>query len=91
MLNNDYNDDPLHEPVYTIGHAAKKLGVSVPTLRMYEQTGLIMSFRTETNRRLFSRHDLYHIQIIIDLINVFNQGVMLILYILKGVYWSHSP
>jgi len=67
-MKNIDKDDVLYEPVYTIGHAAKKLGVSVPTLRMYEQAGLIIPYRTETNRRLFSRHDIAHIEIIIDLI-----------------------
>ena len=58
----------IFEPVYTIGHAAQKLGVSVPTLRMYEGAGLILPYRTSTNRRLYSRHDIAHIEIIIDLI-----------------------
>ena len=43
-----------HEPVYTIGIAARKLGVSVHALRLYEREGLIRPFRTETNRRLYS-------------------------------------
>ena len=59
----DHFEDPFYEPVYTIGHAAQKLGVAVPTLRMYEQAGLILPFRTETKRRLYSRHDLAHLQV----------------------------
>lgn len=43
-----------NEPVYTISIAAKKLGVSVHSLRLYEREGLIRPFRTETNRRLYS-------------------------------------
>jgi MerR family transcriptional regulator/heat shock protein HspR len=43
-----------NEPVYTIGIAARKLGVSVHALRLYEREGLIRPFRTETNRRLYS-------------------------------------
>ena len=42
------------EPVYTIGIAAKKVGVSVHTLRLYESEGLIIPHKTETNRRLYS-------------------------------------
>jgi hypothetical protein len=58
----------IYEPVYTIGHAAEKLGVSVPTIRMYEQAGLILPFRTKKNRRLYSRHDISHLKIIIELL-----------------------
>jgi len=63
----------FHEPVYTIGHAAKKLGVAVPTLRMYEHAGLIIPHRTPSNRRLYSRHDIEYLEVILDLIR--NQGL----------------
>jgi MerR family transcriptional regulator/heat shock protein HspR len=46
------------EPVYTIGTAAKKLHLSVPTLRLYEKEGLIVPLRTTTHRRLYSLNDL---------------------------------
>lgn len=42
------------EANYTIGIAAKMLGVSVHLLRVYEKEGLILSERTDTNRRLYS-------------------------------------
>ncbi|MCU0821216.1 MAG: MerR family transcriptional regulator [Spirochaetes bacterium] len=42
------------EPVYTIGIAAKKVGLSVHTLRLYEAEGLIITYKTETGRRLYS-------------------------------------
>lgn len=61
-------EDFMNEPVYTIGHAAEKLGVAVPTLRMYEQAGLILPHRTKTNRRLYSRNDIDRLQTIIDMI-----------------------
>ena len=60
--------DPHFEPVYTIGHAAQKLNVAVPTLRMYEHSGLLLPHRTPTNRRFYSRHDVEQIKIIMDLI-----------------------
>ncbi|MFX0203574.1 MAG: MerR family transcriptional regulator [Candidatus Hodarchaeota archaeon] len=47
-----------NEPVFTIGVAAKKLGVAVPTLRMYEKAGLIIPYRSESGRRLYSVSDL---------------------------------
>ena len=52
----------------SITDAAEKLGVAISTLRMYEQAGLIIPFRTKTNRRLYSRNDLNYIEIIIDLL-----------------------
>ena len=52
----DYN-----EPAFTIGVVAQKLGISVPTVRMYEKAGLIIPFRTATKRRLYSLADLERI------------------------------
>ena len=42
------------EAVYTIGVAAKKLGVSVHLLRVYEREGLILTERTPSGRRMYS-------------------------------------
>ena len=64
----DGQNNIIHEPVYTIGHAAKKLDIAVTTLRMYEHAGLIIPYRTHTKRRLYSRHDLDHIKTLINLI-----------------------
>jgi len=50
-----------NEPVFTIGVAAKKLEIAVPTLRMYEKAGFIIPFRNETDRRLYSISDLKRI------------------------------
>ena len=47
-----------NEPVFTIGVAAKKLNVVVPTLRMYEKAGLVLPYRNEFGRRLYSFADL---------------------------------
>ena len=52
------------EPVYTIGIAAKKLGVSVHSLRLYESEGLIRPFKTETGRRLYSDLEIEKVQCI---------------------------
>jgi len=57
-----------HEPVFSIGVAAKKLGIAVPTLRMYEKASLIIPFRTLTSRRLYSFADLERIAYIRHLI-----------------------
>ena len=50
------------EPAFTIGVVAQKLGISVPTVRMYEKAGLIIPFRTATERRLYSLADLARIR-----------------------------
>ncbi len=46
------------EPVLSIGIAAKKLGVSPETLRLYEREGLVVSYKTSSGRRLYSDKDL---------------------------------
>ena len=58
----------FYEPVYTIGVAANKLGVSVHSLRQYEREGLILPFKTSAGRRLFSDLELEKIQCIKEMI-----------------------
>ncbi len=52
----------FYEPIYTIGVASTKLGLSVHTIRLYEAEGLIIPFKTETGRRLFSDLELEKIK-----------------------------
>ena len=40
--------------LYTIGEAADLMGVSVPTIRMYEREGLIIPLRKASRHRLFA-------------------------------------
>ena len=56
-LNLSLEPDP-YEPVISIGIAAKKLGVSPETLRLYERERLVLPYKTRTNRRLYSHKDL---------------------------------
>lgn len=49
----------------SIGEAARQSGVKVPTIRYYEQIGLLQSpSRTESNRRLFDDDDLHRLAFI---------------------------
>lgn len=53
-----------HEPVLTIGTVAGKLSVAVQTIRLYEQEGLIIPFKTESGRRMYSMSDLERLRCI---------------------------
>ena len=61
---NETRGRDFYEPVYTIGVASSKLGLSVHTIRLYEAEGLIIPFKTETGRRLFSDLELEKIKCI---------------------------
>jgi len=56
------------EPIFSIGIAASKLQISVPTLRMYEKAGLLIPHRSETGRRFYSLADLKRVTYIRKLI-----------------------
>ena len=48
----------IDEPVYSIGIAAKLLGISIPTLRVYEKEGLFIPYKKQSGTRLYSQADL---------------------------------
>jgi MerR family transcriptional regulator/heat shock protein HspR len=56
-------------PKYSIGTAARMLGISVQTLRLYESEGLIITFKTPGNQRLYSDSDIERIECIRKAIN----------------------
>jgi MerR family transcriptional regulator/heat shock protein HspR len=60
---------PYETPLYTIGSAADLLGISIPTLRMYEREGLIIPFRRNTRHRRYSQSDLERIRGLRKMIN----------------------
>jgi len=59
-----YNQDEIFEPMLSIGVVAQKLAVSVQTVRLYEQEGLILPHKTTTGRRLYSLSDLERLRCI---------------------------
>lgn len=50
------------ETLYSIGEAADVLGISIPTIRLYEHLGLIIPLRRTTRHRRFSQADLERIR-----------------------------
>lgn len=56
-------------PIFPIRTAAKMLGISVPTLRMYEKEGLILPHKSEGNQRIYSEDDLERLRCIRRAIN----------------------
>jgi MerR family transcriptional regulator/heat shock protein HspR len=55
---------PDREGPYTIGEVAEMLGVSVPTLRLYEREGLILPQRRESGHRLYTERDIQRLHCI---------------------------
>jgi MerR family transcriptional regulator/heat shock protein HspR len=47
---------------YTIGDAADMLGISIPTIRLYEREGLIISHRNAFGHRMFLESDIERIR-----------------------------
>jgi MerR family transcriptional regulator/heat shock protein HspR len=56
-------------PLYSIGTTARMLGVSVQTLRMYENEGLIIISKSEGNQRIYSESDIERLRCIRKAIN----------------------
>ena len=54
---------------YSIGEAADLLGVSVPTLRLYERAGLILPIRKDSKHRIYAGSDLERVRCIRRAIN----------------------
>lgn len=63
------------KPVYTISTAARLLGISIPTLRMYEKEGLIIPFKKSSKHRLYSDIDLERISCLRKTINGNKMGI----------------
>lgn len=55
--------------LYTIGEAADILGISIPTIRMYEREGLIIPFRKRSKHRRFLHTDIERIRCLRTMIN----------------------
>ncbi|UCD36841.1 MAG: MerR family transcriptional regulator [Fidelibacterota bacterium] len=60
----DYETIDHTTPLYTIGVAAKLTGTTVSTIRMYEEKGLIIPYKTPSGHRQFSDTDIIRIRCI---------------------------
>ena len=56
------------ETVYTIGEAADLLGVSVPTIRLYEREGIFISRRRDSRHRRYTLADIERLRCIRNMI-----------------------
>ncbi len=63
------------EPIFHISEAAKLLGISVHTLRMYEREGLVLPHKSETNQRIYSKKDIDRINCIRNAIREKKVGI----------------
>src|SRR5260370_34662671 len=54
----------LDKPLYTIRVAAEILETQPRTLMLYEDAGLIVPYRTSTNRRRYSHRDISKVKVI---------------------------
>lgn len=52
------------DELLTVGELSRRAGVTVPTLRYYEERGLIRSRRTTGNHRQFPRHTLRRLAVV---------------------------
>lgn len=73
-------------PLYTIGVAARLVGLHQQTLRLYERLGLVSPARVSGRTRLYSQSDIEEIEYIVYLVRVKRvnlAGVRLILEIVE--------
>lgn len=52
----------IDDHIYTLGIASKLSGIPTHSIRQYIDKGLILPFRTETNRHLFSEIDIQRLK-----------------------------
>jgi MerR family transcriptional regulator/heat shock protein HspR len=60
----------MRETLYSIGEAADLLGISIPTLRLYEREGLLVPIRKPSRHRLYLRSDLDRVRCIRKIIGI---------------------
>jgi MerR family transcriptional regulator/heat shock protein HspR len=57
------------DPIFTVGVAAQRAGVSEATLRLYDREGLVQPSKSRSGRRLYSVNDLLLVERVRELIH----------------------
>ncbi len=58
-MNFEFDDNiDADSPIYQIGKVAELLNISVHTLRLYENEGLVIPFKKDSKHRLYSQNDI---------------------------------
>jgi len=58
-----------NRPVYTLGVAAQLAGIPAHSIRQYIDNGLLIPYKLESNRHLFSQNDISRLKLIQELIH----------------------
>lgn len=64
----EHIDEESNLPVYTLGIASQLSEIPAHSIRQYIDEGLLIPYKLETKRHLFSRHDIDRLQMIRGLI-----------------------
>ena len=64
------SQEDINDPVYTLGVTSRISGIPAHSIRQYVDMGLIIPFKLESKRHLFSEHDIKRLQLIQELIHV---------------------
>jgi MerR family transcriptional regulator/heat shock protein HspR len=64
----EYNKDSDTMPVYTLGIASKLSGIPAHSIRQYIDEGLLIPYKLESMRHLFSQYDIDRLKLIRNLI-----------------------
>ncbi|MBI3586364.1 MAG: MerR family transcriptional regulator [Ignavibacteriales bacterium] len=64
-----------YEPYLSIGTAARMLGISVFTLRMYEREGIFIPYKADSHQRRYSQADIDRLKCIRKAINEYKMSI----------------
>ena len=90
-MNNNSIENPT-APLYPLRVAAELTGTSVYALRQYVDLGLIIPFKTPTNRRMYSKVDIERILCIRKYLDEYGLNIAGIKALLAAVHcWLIKP
>lgn len=65
----DTFQEDFNRPIYTLGVASRLSGIPSHSIRQYIDVGLLIPFKLESKRHLFSENDIQRLKLIQDLIH----------------------